>query len=36
MDFDDTPREADFRAAARRWLEANAKPLDPTAAGGPR
>ena len=25
MDFDDSPREAAFRAAAREWLEANAK-----------
>jgi alkylation response protein AidB-like acyl-CoA dehydrogenase len=31
MDFDDTPGEAEVRAAARRWLEANAKPLDPSA-----
>ena len=26
MDFDDTPEEAAFRAEARAWLEANAKP----------
>ena len=26
MDFDDTPEEAAFRAAAREWLEANAIP----------
>jgi alkylation response protein AidB-like acyl-CoA dehydrogenase len=30
MDFDDTPEEAEFRAAARAWLTANAKPIDPT------
>ena len=24
MDFEDTPEEAAFRAAARAWLEANA------------
>jgi acyl-CoA dehydrogenase len=27
MDFDDTPEEAAFRAAAREWLTANAKPV---------
>jgi acyl-CoA dehydrogenase len=27
MDFNDTQEEAEFRAEARRWLEANAKPL---------
>ncbi|MEE8580826.1 MAG: acyl-CoA dehydrogenase family protein [Myxococcota bacterium] len=27
MDFNDTPEEAAFRAEARAWLEANAKPL---------
>ena len=27
MDFNDTPEEAEFRAEARSWLEANAKPL---------
>jgi alkylation response protein AidB-like acyl-CoA dehydrogenase len=26
MDFDDTPEEATFRAEARAWLDANAKP----------
>src|SRR4051794_211874 len=26
MDFDDTPEEAAFRAEARAWLDANAKP----------
>lgn len=26
MDFNDTPSEAEFRAQARRWLEANAAP----------
>ena len=29
MDFNDTPEEAAFRAEARAWLEANAKPLAP-------
>lgn len=29
MDFNDTPAEAEFRAEARKWLEANAKPKDP-------
>ena len=29
MDFNDTPEEAKFRAEARAWLEANAKPLAP-------
>src|SRR6476619_8185254 len=24
MNFDDTPQEADFRATARKWIEANA------------
>src|SRR3954466_15997776 len=33
MDFDDSPAEAEFRAEARAWLEANAKPKDPTAIG---
>ncbi len=33
MDFDDTPAEAEFRAEARTWLEAHAKPKDPTAVG---
>jgi len=28
MDFDDTPDEAAFRAEARAWLHANAKPRD--------
>ena len=28
MDFDDTPDEAAFRAEARAWLRANAKPRD--------
>jgi alkylation response protein AidB-like acyl-CoA dehydrogenase len=31
MDFNDTPEEAAFRAEARAWLEANAKPRDPNA-----
>jgi acyl-CoA dehydrogenase len=31
MDFNDTPEEAAFRAEARTWLEANAKPLDSDA-----
>jgi alkylation response protein AidB-like acyl-CoA dehydrogenase len=26
VDFDDTPEEAAFRAAARAWLEAHARP----------
>ena len=26
MDFNDTPEEAAFRAEARAWLEANARP----------
>ena len=30
MDFDDTPKEAEFRARCRAWLERNAKPLDPS------
>jgi alkylation response protein AidB-like acyl-CoA dehydrogenase len=29
MDFNDTPEEAAFRAAARAWLEANAERLQP-------
>jgi acyl-CoA dehydrogenase len=29
MDFNDTPKEAAFRAEARGWLEANAEPLAP-------
>jgi acyl-CoA dehydrogenase len=32
MDFNDTPDEATFRARARRWLEQNAEPLDPSKA----
>ena len=28
MDFDDTPDEAAFRAEARAWLQAHAKPRD--------
>ena len=32
MDFNDTPEEAKFRAEARAWLEANAKPKDPSKA----
>jgi acyl-CoA dehydrogenase len=27
MDFNDTPEEAEFRATARAWLEANAERL---------
>src|ERR1700738_806245 len=34
MDFDDTPEEAAFRAAAREWLAPTAKPVD--AAAGHR
>ncbi len=30
MHFDDTPQEAEFRAKARAWLDANAKPRDPS------
>ena len=30
MDFNDTPEEAKFRAEARAWLSANAKPKDPS------
>ena len=30
MDFNDTPEEAKFRAEAREWLSANAKPKDPS------
>ena len=33
MNFDDTPQEAAFRARARAWLEAFAKPRDPDDAG---
>ncbi len=29
MDFNDTPQEAEFRAEARAWLDANAKRLGP-------
>lgn len=29
MDFEDTPKEAEFRAKCRAWLEKNATPLDP-------
>jgi len=29
MDFRDTPQEAEFRAEARAWLDATAKPLEP-------
>ena len=32
MDFNDTPEEAKFRAEVRAWLEANAKPKDPSKA----
>jgi acyl-CoA dehydrogenase len=32
MDFNDTPEEAEFRAKARAWLEANAEPLAPGEA----
>ena len=31
MDFEDTPEEVAFRKRCRAWLEANAKPLDPSA-----
>ena len=31
MNFEDTPEEVAFRKRCRTWLEANAKPLDPTA-----
>lgn len=34
MDFNDTHEEAAYRAKARTWLEANAKPLDPAAPAG--
>jgi acyl-CoA dehydrogenase len=34
MDFNDTPEEAEFRAKARAWLEANAEPLAPGEAPG--
>ncbi len=30
MHFDDTPQEAEFRAKARAWLDANAKKRDPS------
>jgi len=33
MDFDDSPEQAAFRAEARAWLEAHAKPKDPNAVG---
>jgi len=33
MDFNDTPEEAAFRAEARAWLEANARPKDPDEPG---
>jgi alkylation response protein AidB-like acyl-CoA dehydrogenase len=33
MDFDDSPEQAAFRAEARAWLEAHAKPRDPKAVG---
>ena len=29
MDFNDTPQEAEFRAAARGWLDSNAERLGP-------
>ncbi len=29
MDFEDTPKEAEFRARCRAWLERNAEPLAP-------
>lgn len=29
MDFNDTPKEAEFRARCREWLAANAEPRDP-------
>lgn len=32
MDFNDTPEEARFRSEVRSWLEANAKPKDPSKA----
>ena len=32
MDFEDTPKEAEFRAKCRAWLEKNAAPLDPNDA----
>ena len=32
MDFNDTPEEAKFRVEVRAWLEANAKPKDPSKA----
>ncbi|MDA8653963.1 acyl-CoA dehydrogenase family protein [Alphaproteobacteria bacterium] len=32
MDFNDTPEEAKFRSEVRAWLEANAKPKDPSKA----
>ncbi|MGE3594588.1 MAG: acyl-CoA dehydrogenase family protein [Dehalococcoidia bacterium] len=35
MDFDDTPSEADFRAAARAWLSANATPRSRDGDWGP-
>jgi alkylation response protein AidB-like acyl-CoA dehydrogenase len=34
MDFNDTPEEAAFRAEARAWLQANAKPVAPGEAPG--
>jgi len=33
MDFDDSPEQAAFRAEARAWLEAHAKPKAPNAVG---
>ena len=36
MDFDDTPEEAEFRAAARAFLDANATPRAPGAVEGYR
>ncbi len=32
MDFNDTPEEAKFRSEVRAWLDANAKPKDPSKA----
>lgn len=34
MDFKDTPQEAEFRAEARAWLDANAKLKDPNSSEG--
>jgi alkylation response protein AidB-like acyl-CoA dehydrogenase len=33
MDFNDTPEEAEYRARARAWLDANSKLRDPHATG---